>query len=157
VQASAIAQAVNDLLPGIRARRAEIERARRMPADLVESLRQAGIFRLAVPRALGGDEAKPTEIMRAIETVATADGSAGWCTMVAAGNNIAAGYMNERGAREVFADPTAPTTGIAAPAGAAVRENGGVRVNGRCRSPAVSRTPTGYGPAAWWWTMGVRV
>jgi alkylation response protein AidB-like acyl-CoA dehydrogenase len=102
-----------------------------MPADLVESLRQTGIFRLTVPRALGGAEAKPTEIMRAIETVATADGSAGWCAMVAAGNNIAAGYMNERGAREVFADPDAPSAGIAAPAGAAVRENGGVRVNGR--------------------------
>ena len=69
--------------------------------------------------------------MQAIETVATADGSTGWCAMIATGNNIAAGYMNEPGAREVFADPTAPSAGIAAPAGTAVRVDGGVRVSGR--------------------------
>jgi indole-3-acetate monooxygenase len=39
--------------------------------------------------------------------------------------------MNESGAREVFADPSAPAAGIAAPAGAAVRVDGGVRVTGR--------------------------
>jgi alkylation response protein AidB-like acyl-CoA dehydrogenase len=69
--------------------------------------------------------------MRAIETVATADGSTGWCTMVGIGNNVVAGYMNESGGREVFADPTAPSAGIAAPAGAAVRVKGGVQVSGR--------------------------
>jgi alkylation response protein AidB-like acyl-CoA dehydrogenase len=51
--------------------------------------------------------------------------------MVATGNNVVAGYMPEEGAREVFADPTAPTAGLAAPAGQAVREEGGVRVSGR--------------------------
>ena len=69
--------------------------------------------------------------MQAIELVATADGSAGWCAMIASGCNIAAGYMRESGAREVFADPSTPTAGIAAPAGAAVRVEGGVRVSGR--------------------------
>jgi alkylation response protein AidB-like acyl-CoA dehydrogenase len=69
--------------------------------------------------------------MEATETVATADGSAGWCAMIANGGNVAAGYMDEQGAREVFADPTKPTAGIAAPAGAAVRVDGGVKVNGR--------------------------
>ena len=51
--------------------------------------------------------------------------------MVGIGNNVASGYMREAGAREVFADVTAPTAGLAAPAGAAVREDGGVRVSGR--------------------------
>jgi len=118
-------------LPDIRARREEIERARRMPRDLIDALRATRVFSLAVPRDMGGVEARPTDIMRALETVATADGSAGWCTMIAGANNIAAGYMNQRGAREVFHDPTAPTAGIAAPAGAAIRVDGGVRVSGR--------------------------
>ena len=39
--------------------------------------------------------------------------------------------MPEAGAKEVFRDPTAPTAGIAAPTGAAIRGDGGVRVNGR--------------------------
>ena len=70
-------------------------------------------------------------MMETIETVATADGSAGWCAMIGTGNNISAGYINDRGAREVWSNPEAPTAGIAAPAGAAVRVAGGVRVSGR--------------------------
>jgi indole-3-acetate monooxygenase len=63
--------------------------------------------------------------------VATADGSTGWCVMVGTANGISAGYMAEQGAREMFADANAPTAGIAAPAGGAVRVEGGVRVSGR--------------------------
>jgi alkylation response protein AidB-like acyl-CoA dehydrogenase len=122
---------VSDLLPAIRARRAEIEQARRMPLDLVDDLRKTGVFRLTVPRALGGDEATPMDVMRAIETVASADGSAGWCTMIGTANNATAGYLPEAGAREVYADPDAPSAGIAAPAGTAVPVDGGLRVNGR--------------------------
>lgn len=127
----AILASVRELLPTIRNKSAEIEQARRMPRDLVDQLRKTGVFGLTIPRAIGGHEADPFEILGAIEMVAAADGSVGWCTMIANGNNIAAGYMNEAGAREVFADPRAPTAGIAAPAGAAVRENGGYRINGR--------------------------
>jgi alkylation response protein AidB-like acyl-CoA dehydrogenase len=122
---------IGDLLPAIRARRDEIERLRRMPEDLIGHLGATGIFRLGVPRVLGGAEAEPLELMEAIETIATADGSAGWTAMIGIGNNIAAGYMNDAGAREVFADPSAPSAGIAAPAGGAVRVDGGVRVRGR--------------------------
>jgi alkylation response protein AidB-like acyl-CoA dehydrogenase len=69
--------------------------------------------------------------MEAIETIARADGSAGWCAMIGLTSNVAAGYMSEEGAREVFADPTAPTAGIAAPTGVAVPSDGGVTVSGR--------------------------
>jgi len=126
-----ISASIRDLVPAIRARREEIEQGRRMPRDLVEALRKTGIFSLSVPRAIGGEEAGPADIMRAIETVATADGSTGWCAMIATGCNIAAGYMGESGAKEIFPDPTAPSAGIAAPAGAAVRVDGGLRVSGR--------------------------
>jgi indole-3-acetate monooxygenase len=126
-----LSERITSLAPEIRARRQEIEAARRIPADLAEALRRTGLFALTIPRALGGTEADPATIIRTIETLAAADGSTGWCAMVGLGNNVAAGYMSEAGAREVFADPTLPTAGIAAPAGAAVRVDGGVRVSGR--------------------------
>lgn len=129
--AEQVLTALRDLGPTIRERGAEIERARRLPPDIADALRRTRIFTLSVPRALGGGEAAPAALLRAAETVAAADGSAGWCAMVGIGNNIAAGYMDEAGAREVFADPTAPTAGIAAPSGAAVPADGGVRVSGR--------------------------
>jgi alkylation response protein AidB-like acyl-CoA dehydrogenase len=126
-----LAERLQQLLPAIRARRDEIEHARRLPRELVNMLRETGIFSLEVPRSIGGQEATPMDIMRAIETVATADGSTGWCVGLAMANNGASGFMDESGAREVFADPSAPTAGIFAPIGAAVRMDGGVRVNGR--------------------------
>ena len=102
-----------------------------MPKDLVDDLRKTRIFALGIPRDTGGVEASPLEMMEAVETVAKADGSAGWCAMIATGCNVSSGYMSRQGAGEVFADPTAPMAGIAAPAGAAIRVDGGVRVNGR--------------------------
>ena len=131
MQTDAILKSIQSVLPSIRARRQEIEHARRMPRDLVDGLRATRMFAMGAPRAIGGDEAPPVDLMRAIETVASADGSAGWCAMIATGNGVSAGYLTEEGAREVFADPTAPIAGIAAPAGAAVRVDGGVRINGR--------------------------
>jgi alkylation response protein AidB-like acyl-CoA dehydrogenase len=122
---------LTELLPAVRGRREEIEQARRLPRDLADALRAAGMFGLTVPRAFGGREAAPADILRATETVAAADGSTGWCAMIGAANNLAAGYLSEAGAKEVFADPTAPSVGIAAPAGAALRVDGGVRVSGR--------------------------
>ena len=70
---------IDAILPLIRSRRHEMEQARRMPQDLAQALRQTGVFSLSLPRAIGGQEAAPAEILQAIETVATADGSAGWC------------------------------------------------------------------------------
>ena len=119
------------LLPRVRELRGEIEAARQLPAEVAEALRASGVFALTVPKALGGAEAPPAELLRTIEALAAADGSTGWCAMVGMGNNVAAGYMAEAGAREVFADPTRATAGIAAPAGGAVRVDGGVRVSGR--------------------------
>ena len=111
---SAVSRGIQELLPSIRKRRDEIEKSRRMPRDIVDQLRKTGVFALAAPRDVGGGEASPHEIMRAIESVATADGSAGWCTMIGASGNLAGGYMPASGAKEVFTDPTAPTAGIAA-------------------------------------------
>src|SRR5262245_23081358 len=105
---------VDDLGPMIRARRDEIERARQLPRDLADALRSTGIFRLAVPRDVGGYEAEPDEILSTIEALAAIDGSVGWCSMVGISNNAAAGYLNERGAKDVFAHPDRPTAGIAA-------------------------------------------
>lgn len=137
--------ALQQLAPVIRARRAEIEHARQIPPDLARELRRTGIFSLGVPRAIGGREANPMDALRAIETVAAADGSTGWCAMIGTANNVTAGYMDETGAREVFADPNVPSVGIAAAAGAAVRVDGGVRVSGRWSFAS------GIGDSEWVW------
>src|ERR1700741_4180442 len=131
MEAAGLVQRLEGLLPAIRARREEIERDRDVPLDLVGALRDTGLFALEIPRALGGMEAAPAEILRVIDTVSGADGSTGGCAALAIANNGISGFMNEAGAREVFADPGAPSAGVFAPTGAAVRVDGGVRVSGR--------------------------
>jgi alkylation response protein AidB-like acyl-CoA dehydrogenase len=128
-----VSAGIEALLPKIRERREEIEGARKLPRDLVDDLIATGVFKLAVPRAFGGEEAAPVEQLRVIEEVSKADGSTGWCVMIAMTNGVVGGYMHETGAREVFANPSRPTAFTFEPAGAATEVDGGVRVSGRWR------------------------
>lgn len=54
--AAKVLHAVHDLAPAIAARSAEIEEARRLPADLLDQLKAAGCFRMFLPRSHGGHE-----------------------------------------------------------------------------------------------------
>ena len=126
-----LVQRLEKLVPGIVARREEIERGRRVPADLMKAVRDTGIFSLEVPRAIGGLEATPSEALDALEILARADGSVAWCAAQALVTGCVTGFMTEAGAREIFADPKAVTGGAFAPKGGAVRVDGGVRVTGR--------------------------
>ena len=49
-----VLDAVHDLAPSIADRAAEIERARRLPADLLDDLRRTGCFRMLLPPSHGG-------------------------------------------------------------------------------------------------------
>lgn len=134
MDSSVVSQKINDLLPRIRERRQEIEDARRMPKDLVADLAATGIFKFAMPAALGGDEASATDLLQAIETISAADGSTGWCAMIGAGGALFAGKMTDVGVKEVFADPALPTAGAVPPTqGTAARVDGGYQVNGKWR------------------------
>ncbi|MBW2232991.1 MAG: acyl-CoA dehydrogenase, partial [Deltaproteobacteria bacterium] len=53
-----------ELAAEIRSRGDEIELARQVPADIIDSLRQGGVFRLCTPKALGGSEVPALETLR---------------------------------------------------------------------------------------------
>src|SRR5215470_20046089 len=75
--------AATALGPRIRAACEEGETARRVPPALAEVLAAAGLFQLYLPRSMGGEELPPLTVFRVIEAVSKADGSVGWCTMIA--------------------------------------------------------------------------
>ncbi len=126
-----IEERIAAVTPRIRAASDRIEQGRRLPADLVAALAEAGAFRLCVPRALGGLEADVVTLLRVIETVAIADGSAGWCVMIGATTALVSGYLEPSIAREIYADPLVVTGGVFAPQGRALICEGGYRVSGR--------------------------
>jgi indole-3-acetate monooxygenase len=120
------------LAPEVESRAAEIESARRMPADLARKLAEAGLFRIVIPRVYHGAELHPIECVRVFEEIARADGSAGWCLMIGAVTAILAGFLPEHAAREIYGtDPSVITGGAVAPTGKATAVAGGYRVTGR--------------------------
>ena len=67
------------LAPVIAAAAPRIEAGRELPADLVDALHEARLWRMLVPRAYGGDEVSPVDYVQAIEEIAKADASTAWC------------------------------------------------------------------------------
>ncbi|MBB4614033.1 acyl-CoA dehydrogenase family protein [Novosphingobium taihuense] len=66
------------LLAACRARRDEFGEKQQISQDVVQLMKQAGVYRACVARSLGGDEVSPATFLRMIERIAQADGSAGW-------------------------------------------------------------------------------
>lgn len=117
--------------PLLRARSAEIEQARRLPADVVQLLRDTGVFRMGRRAEWGGPELTFVEQTRVIEELSYGDSAAGWCAMIGMDTPLYAGYLPEPAAAELLADPDAITAGLVFPAGRAERVPGGYRVTGR--------------------------
>ncbi|MDP9189727.1 MAG: acyl-CoA dehydrogenase family protein, partial [Actinomycetota bacterium] len=109
------------------------ELSRRLPAELVEAISAAGLFRMLVPAEAGGGEAEPAELVAAVSELARGDGSAGWCLAVAATSGMLAAYLPLEAAREVFGEETSVAGGVFAPMGRARVEAGGYSVSGRWR------------------------
>ncbi len=124
--------AARGLFPLIAGSSERIEADRRLPEPVVTALQRSGLFRLCVPRSLGGLEAPPTETIEAIAEIARADGSAGWCVAIGATSGILSGYLPEADAREIYgSDPLGVSGGVFAPRGAAVADGEFYRVSGR--------------------------
>ncbi|HJQ84758.1 MAG TPA: acyl-CoA dehydrogenase family protein, partial [Candidatus Binatia bacterium] len=107
------------------------ERERRVSAEIVAALAEAGIFRMCVPRALGGAEADPATMIAVLETLARADGSAGWSAMIAATSGVASAYLAPGAAREIYGAADGVAGGVYAPYGRATAVEGGYRLSGR--------------------------
>lgn len=99
--------------------------------EVVQALRESGLFRMCVPGSLGGGEASPTELVRAVEALGRADGATAWCVAVAATSGALAAYLPEKHAREVYGDPRVCVGGVFAPKGRAVVEGDRLVVTGR--------------------------
>jgi indole-3-acetate monooxygenase len=127
-----VLDAVRGLAPKIAARAAEIEAARRLPADLIRDLTAAGCFRMLVPRSHGGGGLDLASAMSVCEELSRADASAAWTTMNLAGGWINLGTLPRATFDAIYAEgPDAIIGGVFSPAGTVVPVEGGYRVSGR--------------------------
>src|SRR5882757_9457594 len=65
-------------VPALRAAAPAIEEQRRLPEDVVDLLRKAGVWRATVPRDWGGPELTSVEQVELLEILAQGDASAAW-------------------------------------------------------------------------------
>ena len=120
------------LEPVIRQHADEAESNRRLSHPVVHAMARAGLFRMWVPRTLGGHEAPPLTGYQAVEEVARLDGSTGWCLFTGASSAVTGLFLPDLAAEDIFAgDPLGIVGGSIAGAGKAVVQKNGYLVSGR--------------------------
>ena len=99
------ARRARELAPELAAAADEIERRRELPEPVVDALVERGLFRLLLPRSLGGAELLPADFVPVIEEIAKADASTAWCLNQASGCSMTAAYLDPEAACEIFGGP----------------------------------------------------
>ena len=118
-------------MPLIESEAAASEAARQLTQPVVEAMRGAGVFGMAMSAAMGGPELSPLEQFDVLEELAAADGAAGWCGMINCDGGLAAGWLGAVAAKELFAAIDQPCALVAMPGGQATEVEGGYRVSGQ--------------------------
>jgi indole-3-acetate monooxygenase len=120
------------LAPVIVAAREEGERSRHVPAQIADMLATSGLLQMFLPRSMGGSELPPLTVFRAIEELSKADGSIGWCAMIATGISLFMGWLSADVGRYFCGHPAdLRAAGSLRPLGRAKPVNGGYLVRGR--------------------------
>ena len=115
----------------LREKATEIEEARRLPAEVVARVREAGLFRLTMPKIWGGPEFSTIEQVEIIEEVSRANSAVGWCVMIGCDSGIYSGFLDDAAGRKLYPHLDMSTAGWVWPAGRADRVDGGYRVSGQ--------------------------
>ena len=91
--------------PALTAAGDTIERTQEIPEPLLSQLHETRLFRMLLPRSVGGDQVEPWTYLRAVEEIASFDGSVGWNTFVANSSALIAPYIPLDAARTIYGDP----------------------------------------------------
>jgi len=96
---------VGKLAPMLAAAGEAIDIERELPAPVIAAMVDAGLFRLLMPRSLGGAELLPAHYVPIIEALARIDASTGWCVNQNSGCSMTAAYLASEVARDIFGGP----------------------------------------------------
>ena len=132
------------LAPLIESHSARIEKERKVTPEVHAALIEAGLFHMLVPRSIGGGEADPWSFNQVLEEIAAADASTAWCLGQGIGCTMAAGFLDQKVAAEIFGNGGVLAWGP--PSGAkAIAVDGGYRASGRWRFASGSPNATWFG------------
>ena len=131
--------------PLLRAAAHRIEIDRELPADVLSALHDQRLFRLLLPKALGGDEIDLPTWAETTAILAAADASTAWCVGQGGGCAMSAAFMGPQAARTVFGAKNAVLAWGAGAAGKAIAGKDGYRITGKWSFASGSRHATWLG------------
>ena len=135
--ATNLSETIHEIGPLLSSKVDEEEANRRISESSLNALREAGLLRLFLPKSLGGIEAEPLAVAKAVEAVARHNATAGWTMMVANVSSWWCARLSAQGIEEVYADGADTfMAGAFHPPMKATPVKGGYRINGR--SPLTS-------------------
>jgi len=117
--------AVRAMAPTVADRAAEAEAARRLPADLLDGLRDAGCFRMSMPESHGGLGADLAAISAVLEALARADAATAWTVMIGGNAWIDLAGLPRTTFDKAFDRPDVIVAGVFAPSGSIVPADDG--------------------------------
>jgi len=125
-------EAARRLAPLIRSSAPETDAQRELPRPLFEAMADAGLFRLGLPRTLGGFEMDLPSYIQVIEEIGRADASTAWVTNQVSIFATYAARMETAAARAIWIDTPRSVVANTPQANAqAIVVPGGYRVTGR--------------------------
>ena len=132
VTTEALLESVARIEPILREHAAEAESRRRLSDAAVAAMKEAGLYRMWIPRAYGGLEVDPIAAHRVLEEIARIDSAAAWNLALSVDTTLMFPvFLDEKGASEVYGGGDAVLASPLFPPAEAVAVEGGYRVNGR--------------------------
>ena len=138
------------LIPLLAEAAPRIEAARGLPPDVLDAMHAAGMFRLLLPRSIGGFELRPDEYVQCIEAIAMGDASVAWCMNQGSGCSMTSAYLAPEVAQSIWGDARGVLAWGNGPGSSAraVRAEGGWRITGTYSFASGSRHATWLGAMA---------
>jgi alkylation response protein AidB-like acyl-CoA dehydrogenase len=94
-----------ELVPMLREAGDEIEKNRQTSEHVIAAMVERGIFKMLLPKSIGGGEIDPLTYTAVLEILATGDGSTAWSLGQNSGCSMIAPYLSHEMAVEVFGGP----------------------------------------------------
>jgi indole-3-acetate monooxygenase len=130
---------VQKLAPIIREHADRAERDAQMPREVIDAFHDAGLFRILLPRQMGGGELTIPDSLRLCEEVSRIDGSAGWNLAICSGSPLFGHNLSRAAFEEVYGNPRGMSAGSLNPATTrVVAVDGGWRFSGKATYASAS-------------------
>ena len=130
------------LKPTLEAAAAEMEETQTIPEPVLDALHEAEIFRIILPRSVGGAELNPKTHALVVGAISEGDASVGWCIAQSACASMSSAYMTPHVAQEIFSGPRSVFTfgfALRNPPCLAIPVDGGWKVTGTWTFGSASR------------------